>query len=56
MRRYVLAAVTLLLLVSLHLVNPVAGWVGMLIVNALTFWRLGHKHASSPVEARSFSS
>jgi hypothetical protein len=53
MRRYVLAAVTLMLLVSLHMVNAVAGWVGVLVVSAFTFWRLGRKQTSTGFDARS---
>jgi hypothetical protein len=53
MRRYVVAVVTLSMLVSLFLVHPAAGWVGMLIVSAFTFWSLGRKHASRRIDVSS---
>jgi hypothetical protein len=53
MRRYVVAVVTLLMLVSLYLVHAAVGWVGMLIVSAFTFRSLGRKHASRRIEMSS---
>ena len=51
MRRYLLAAAILMALVSSYLLSAVTGWVGLVIVCAFTFWRLGYRYASRRVDA-----